>query len=106
MVRELIKRYGLDWTNVLAIIATIGAIVTFAIRLGSTETRVEINGGRISGLESVTRTIEGKQFQGLAIQDDHNRRLVAIENHDVQTREGEAKILERLSKLEAAIERK
>ena len=104
MVKEIIRDISetIGWPAFMVLLTIIGGAVTFAIQIGTAQTHIEINTGRISYLENLVQGIQGKQYQGLAIQEDHARRLNAIEQHDLLTRETEAKIIERLSKLEAS----
>ena len=101
MVKELITRVGTNWQNATIALSLVIAIATFAVQLGATQTHVQINGDRISALESQIRIVEGKQFEGLATQSGYGRRLDAIEKHDIETRDLEAKLTERLGKVEA-----
>jgi hypothetical protein len=91
---------GITWQTIAVALALIASITTFAVQLGSTQTHVIINGDRITLLETQHRDVDKIIARLLASQTEQDRRLNAIEAHDIETRVAESKIIERLGKIE------
>ena len=101
MVKRLLEvAGGITWQTITVALTLIAAIATFAIRLGSTETHVIINGDRLSIIETEHKDLERTLSRLLASQSEQDRRLNTIKTHDIDTRNIESKILGRLSKIE------
>ena len=92
---------GMSWQNLAVMAGMMFAAAGFAIQLGSTQTHVQINGDRLTILEVEQKQVERSLAKMIASQAEQDRRLLAIEQHDLETRATESKMLERISKLEA-----
>ena len=91
---------NVNWQTLLFMLSLLVASATFAIQLGSTQTHVQINGDRLTIMETEHKELERSLAKLLASQIEQDRRLSTIDAHDITTREKESKILERLSKFE------
>lgn len=94
------RNTAVSWQVAAAIIVGLIAIVGFSIQLGSIQTHVLINGDRLSILETEHKELERSLAKLTASEIEQNRRLGAIDAHDLETRALESKLIERISKLE------
>ena len=101
MVEKLIAMAKVSWETLIFALSLLAATSTFAIRLGSTETHVGINTERLNILETEHKEFQRSMSQLQATQSEMIRQLYTIKSHDVETRNIETKIMERLSKVEA-----
>jgi len=61
---------NLNWSLVAAGLAVLIAAVSFAIQLGSVQTHVEINGGRLTILEAEMKMLQKDLSRSLQMQQD------------------------------------
>ena len=103
MVKEALESISRapNWAFIVAALSVFFTVSTFAIQIGAVQTHVEINGGRITILETERKILERELSLLIANNKEQERRLAVIEHHDVETREVETRMIERLSKLEA-----
>ena len=92
-----------SWQAIIAGLTVLGVVVGAVAFAISIQVQVQINASQLSNVGPLIRTIEARQNNGLAIQNEHERRLGVIEQHDVQTRDIEARVLERLSRVEGKL---
>jgi len=100
MVRRMMALAEMNWQMVIFWLGLIAGVASFTIQLGSNQTHISINTSRIDLLEAENRTVERELAKLTASQPEQDRRLSTIEQHDIETRSLETKIMERLSKLE------
>jgi hypothetical protein len=91
----------ISWPALAVMAAIIVSLATGAIQLGSVQTHVEINTGLIKDHTERER-IELERLAKLeAMVAILNTRMSQIDTHDLATRDNEARIIERLSRVEA-----
>jgi hypothetical protein len=93
-----------NWQMMSVIVLLLVAGTTGAIQLGAVSTHVQINGDRLSLLETNNKEQDASISNTGAHQIFNEQRLNTIEAHDLVTRDMEARIIERLSKIEAAMD--
>ena len=93
----------LNWQSYIFWLGLLGGAATFAVQLGSTQTYVQDTKVNVSVLQVEHKELERTVARLLASQIEQDRRLGAIETHDVETRNVESKLGERLSKLEGQV---
>ena len=98
----------ITWPAIGAVVAFLVALITGTIRLGVVQTHVDIDSSRIDRLEEHERLREIEHLAEAiaagtvkARQDISERAISQIQQHDVETRDRESIIQERLSKVEA-----